>query len=208
MNSSLLDITKWLNGFKPPKSDKVTLIIAPSAPYLGILKDVTNKNSFQLAGQDVSVSEKGAHTGEIGAFQLKDFANYCIIGHSERKEPRELVTQKTHTCINEGITPILCFVNQDELTSGEVSVGTFLVWEDPNNISVNGTYREKNPEEIVRGIDDIRNKIAPDAVLLYGGSVNRQNAGLLAKIDKLDGILVGNASLDPTHFSEIISAFS
>jgi triosephosphate isomerase len=42
--------------------------------------------------------------------------------------------------------------------------------------------------------------------VLYGGSVNRKNAGSLLKEKEIDGALVGGASLDAEHFCEIIKA--
>ena len=43
--------------------------------------------------------------------------------------------------------------------------------------------------------------------LIYGGSVNENNIKDIAKIQELDGVLVGNASLDPKTFASIISAY-
>ena len=42
--------------------------------------------------------------------------------------------------------------------------------------------------------------------LLYGGSVNPDNAGALFDCPHVDGALVGGASLDGTSFSEIVEA--
>ena len=42
-----------------------------------------------------------------------------------------------------------------------------------------------------------------DISILYGGSVNQDNASKLANIDDLDGFLVGSASLDVDKFYSI-----
>jgi triosephosphate isomerase len=39
--------------------------------------------------------------------------------------------------------------------------------------------------------------------LIYGGSVTSESAMNLAKVDDIDGFLVGNASLDPKEFANI-----
>jgi triosephosphate isomerase len=83
---------------------------------------------------------------------------------------------------------------------------SYIAWEDPNNISKNGVYKEKDPEDIKKGIDQIRTHIPSQAVLIYGGSVNRQNANTVFNIPGVNGVLPGNASLDPQHFIDIINS--
>jgi len=39
--------------------------------------------------------------------------------------------------------------------------------------------------------------------ILYGGSVNRNNAKELISLDEVDGFLIGGASLDAKHFFDI-----
>ena len=46
--------------------------------------------------------------------------------------------------------------------------------------------------------------IGKDIPVLYGGSVNPENAGELIKAKSVDGFLVGGASLESESFSEII----
>jgi len=40
--------------------------------------------------------------------------------------------------------------------------------------------------------------------LLYGGSVKVENIEDIAKIDSVDGVLVGSASLDAKNFAKLI----
>jgi triosephosphate isomerase len=44
--------------------------------------------------------------------------------------------------------------------------------------------------------------------ILYGGSVNPDNAAELATVPEVDGVLVGGASLDPRSFTAIVQAFA
>ena len=44
---------------------------------------------------------------------------------------------------------------------------------------------------------------ADDYYLLYGGSVNSQNAGEILKVEGINGLLVGGASLDADEFIKI-----
>ncbi len=44
---------------------------------------------------------------------------------------------------------------------------------------------------------------AAEVPVLYGGSVNRDNAGALLSAPEVDGLLVGGASLDPEGWAVI-----
>jgi triosephosphate isomerase len=47
-------------------------------------------------------------------------------------------------------------------------------------------------------------KVHADQIpILYGGSVNRENAKALLSADGVDGLLVGGACLDPEGWAEI-----
>jgi triosephosphate isomerase (TIM) len=206
MNMDNTSLADWLEEFSrlmPEPPAGVEIIICPSFTFI---KDVYNKN-FLTGAQDVSPYEKGAHTGEVGALELKDFCRYCIVGHSERGEDLPTVIQKRDTCLKHKITPVVCFVEPDAAPQ-LYSENVILAWEDPQNISVGGVYRPKDPMEILQNLDKIRSLLPKESPLIYGGSVNRETIGELVKMKGLDGVLVGNASLDPAHFTDIIKACS
>ena len=48
------------------------------------------------------------------------------------------------------------------------------------------------------------NKTAKEVHVLYGGSVNAENAKDILSIEEVDGVLVGGASLKPLEFYKII----
>lgn len=195
MNLSLNDITKWLNNFQ--YTGNVKVLLAPSYPYLGLI------DHTRCSAQNVSVKEQGSHTGETGIFQIKDFCTHCIIGHSERKESKKIVLEKRDLCLNNGVTPIVCLSNPEESYDYYRS-GTLLAWEDPKNISVGGVLNQIDINEIKNVIYKMKKALPEEAVLIYGGSVNRQNIPALNNTTLIDGVLVGGASLDPQHFMDII----
>ncbi|HSX39770.1 MAG TPA: triose-phosphate isomerase family protein [Candidatus Saccharimonadales bacterium] len=210
MNLNVEQVETWLHTFgKLAKNttQMVEIIAAPSFPYLLHLRafsaDVAN---FAVAAQDVSTFNGGSYTSQVGAFQLKDFCQYCIIGHSETKPTKDLVLKKRDICLQTHLTPIVCFSKIKDAVD-LYKDGVILAWEDPNTISVNGQYRAADASDIEQNIQAIKKLLPPQAIVVYGGSVNRQNMANLAKILQLDGVLVGNASLDPHHFFEIVKAF-
>lgn len=208
MNMSFGQVNAWLNEFITKSWEQETkIIIAPSqvhVPFVSMFFQDKPQfaNKVFVASQDVSVETKGAHTGEVGGFQLAEFCNYCIVGHSERKETPEIVLKKLENCLDAGITPIVCFTNVEQ-AKRYYRDNILLAWEDPSNISVNGVYREKDDSALLTGIEDICNQIPCKNNLIYGGSVNGQNMPKLAKIANLSGVLVGNASLRVSDFYEI-----
>lgn len=208
MNIGIKEIISWMEEFSKIKlidrSDR-KIILCPSHPHIALVKELSKKMGFFVGAQDVSVFEKGAHTGETGGFQLKELCTYSLVGHSERKESFETVMKKRELTIRAGLTPIVCFVDVHTAKSLAIK-GALLAWEDPNNISQNGVYREKNSEDIAEGIKTITSEISQNTPVIYGGSVNRENIKLLNKIPGISGVLVGNASLDPEHFADIINS--
>ncbi len=206
MNMKADDIEKWFEQFNAANSvalENKVVIICPSFPYLEKAKSlIRTKNTF-VGAQDLDVFDKGAHTGSVGIFQLSDFCTYSIVGHSELKESEENTLLKRDKCLSASITPIVCFVDPEKATAVEKDT-SLIAWEDPQNISVNGVYRAKDPQEIRQSVQAIKSTINENTQLIYGGSVNKDNISDLANIKEINGVLVGNASLDPTHFLYII----
>ena len=209
MEMSLSDVKVWLDGFSQNFTEvsRVITVIAPSFVHIyEVAEEMDGLEKVSIGAQDVSVELKGSHTGEVGAFQIKDFCNYCIIGHSERAENTMLVVQKRDVALEHGLKPIVCFtsLSQAELLYKE---GVILAWEDPKNISSDGIYNEKPIKEIIGTVAEIRRYLPEESVLLYGGSVNKGNISALASVSGLNGVLVGQASLDPHHFLKLIEAY-
>lgn len=92
---------------------KGQLVICPSYPSLLSVKQTIGDASLSLGAQDVSGQDRGAFTGEVASWMLKEIgAEYVIIGHSERKkyckETDDAVNKKVKNALKEGVTPIVC----------------------------------------------------------------------------------------------------
>ena len=209
MNMNLKDLEVWFDKFDKliaRKGFDQKIVLAPAFVHLPLVIKYAENYGLEVSTQDVSIYKKGAYTGDVGAFQIKDFCHYCIVGHSERNETTENVLKKVDLCLEDKVIPIVCFKNPKEACTF-YKKETILVWEDPQNISKDGVYRAEDPTTITFTIKEIRSSLPREAILLYGGSVNRKNVRALSAIAELDGVLVGNASLNPEHFLEIINAF-
>jgi len=210
-NMTLSEVEGWLAEFEhllEGFSTDLAVVLAPPHPYLSVVSEFAKKYAWLfVAAQDISAFDDGTHTGEVGGNQLKDFAQYCIVGHSERGEELDVVLQKVDQTFASGLLPIICFVEPEKLTAVKRD-NAVLLWEDPGNISHEGVFTPKPVEEIVQGVQKIKETYGVTEGLIYGGSINRQNAQELGKIGELDGGIAGGASLDPQHFFDLISAFS
>lgn len=188
--------------FETPQDDK-EIIIAPSFTCLEYATNFIRANDLKIhiSAQNVSEHEEGAFTGEIAASQLKNITSCVIIGHSERRrlynETEEIVAQKVSLAKKAGLKVILCLQNENE----KVEDVDYIAFEPPGAI---GTGNPEDPKNIESTIKRIKEKNTT-AKMLYGGSVDTENALELSKVPGVEGFLVGGASLAPESFFQIIS---
>src|SRR5579872_3663207 len=81
----LIEAKKMLSE-KPLTENKVFVLCVPFT-LLSLVSQFIHENSLPIfvGSQDISPFGMGAYTGEINAAQIKEFANYALIGHSERR---------------------------------------------------------------------------------------------------------------------------
>lgn len=208
------------------------VIIMPPAIYLPLAKELLEDSVIALGAQNVYPKDSGAYTGELSAPMVKEFnCRYVLVGHSERrqyfKEDEKFVAQKFHHVKDHGMIPVLCVGETlSERESGQteqvISRQLLAVFESNDNCFRNcvvayepvwaiGTGKTASPEQaqevhqFIRGlIAEINYSDAERLSLLYGGSVNEQNARGLFSMPDIDGGLVGGASLNAKQFLEIV----
>jgi triosephosphate isomerase len=208
--------------------------IAPPFTALQALQAVLKDTPIALCAQDVHWEQEGAFTGEVSAPMLLDAGcRYVLIGHSERRrwfgESNEDVNRKAKAALRAGLFPVVCVGETlDEREADQtLSVLRRQLKEGLNNIAADdirrtivayepvwaiGTGKTAAPEQAEEIHDFIRQfiaricgtEIAAGICILYGGSVNRDNAGSLMAQKDIDGLLVGGASLDTGSFRKII----
>ncbi|MDR1697252.1 MAG: triose-phosphate isomerase [Rickettsiales bacterium] len=186
--------------------DRDDLVICPPATLI----DFARTQGLTVGAQDVSAFDNGAHTGEVSAIQMRDIgAAYAIIGHSEKRasgDTDEIVAQKLSRATAAGLIPILCIseISQipDQLTKRPIDQQTIIAYEPVWAI---GTGKTPTVAEIESVAAQIRAR-APNAKILYGGSVSDINAGEILRAKNIDGVLVGGASLDIEKFKTILNA--
>jgi triosephosphate isomerase len=209
------------------------IVLAPPGPLLGMLA-MNNKSSVAFAAQDVSSTTGGAKTGEVLASVYANVgATYSIVGHSERRamgDTNTTITEKLSHALAHGLIPILCigehtrdsegkylsFIREELTTALEplapkdrtkIIIAYEPLWAIgktataaivPADLAEMVSYIRKVLGELLSG------KASARSLVLYGGSVEPENAFLLAKDSGINGFLVGHASVDVSAFSALI----
>jgi len=185
------------------------IVICPPATLLHALN--ASDREYALGGQNCHTEASGAFTGEISAKLLADSAcEYVLIGHSERRQAGEgcaIAALKAEAAQLAGLTTVFC-VGENEGENFKIRVGEQLEYVDSADIIAYepvwaiGTGKTPTLEEI-----DERQKFIKDKTgkkVIYGGSVNLENAATIAALKNVDGLLIGGASLDVGGFINII----
>ena len=196
------------------------IIICPPCTAISAVSDFIRSNNlpFEVGAQDVSRFEEGAYTGEITVTQIGKLCNYAIIGHSERRkyfnETDDDVIAKAKLLIKNKISPILCISDIKQLDSylerGKVIIdnasgtGIIFVYEPPSAISGGGAFHPEDPRTANENAVLITQKIGSKITILYGGSINPDNAALFFSLENINGGLVGQASLDSSSFISLL----
>jgi len=189
--------------------DSLEMVILPPFTLLDCVNQYIKMNSlpFKIGAQDISPFDSGPYTGEVSAKQAKEFADYVLIGHSERRtnfgDSDEMVRKKVNLAIAEGITPIVCFSNASQLDGLESKKEIVFAYEPKGAISTSGPNAQpENPSLVSEFVQKIKEKILSEVI--YGGSVNSNNVKEYLDLENISGALIGGQSLDPVNFINII----
>lgn len=217
-------------------SNKCNLVFCPSSIHLDYVNDIIKHNKNILLGsQNVSEFLPGAYTGEVSLQMIKDSnCRFSIIGHSERRvlfnETDSNINKKLKVLNNTNITPIICIgetleQNESGETKEVLEKQLKVIFQDIelNNskeyiiayepIWAIGTGKSASNDTIYSVHNFLKNIINEinlnncNICLLYGGSVNENNASEILSIDGVDGFLIGSASIDADKFYNIYNKF-
>jgi triosephosphate isomerase len=233
MNGSLASNEALLKALveKIPQKISADIVICAPYPYLFQTQSYLKNSSIRWGAQNVAKFESGAFTGEVSVSMLKEFGvSYVIIGHSERStaycESDENIATKLMMVKQAGMTPILCVGEtliereagiMEKVVSKQLDTIVEMYGEDIFDETVIayepvwaiGSDMAASPEQAQAMHQFIREKLSSNAKvgkglkIIYGGSVNPQNALQLFSMPDVDGGLVGRASLNASDFQSI-----
>lgn len=214
MNLDKQEIDSYLGKIK--NIDLSNVIFCPTSIYLPYFI----KNNLNVGIQNISRYESGSHTGQISIKQISSMnIKYAIIGHSETNNDLKEIHEKVQLCSKFNITPIICIGEKEKLSIDETKkvleeqLSTILnntkldrvivAYEPVWMIGSGENFDTNTLHSIVKFIKKIvKNYQINDIIILYGGSVNKNNIKNI--LENVDGVLLGNASIDVNHFLEIL----
>lgn len=208
-NKTMSEATEWLTHLSSKiynlvKSNHKEIILCPPYTLLPIVRSfiIDHRLPINLGAQDVSSFTEGQYTGEVNAKQVKEFAEYVIIGHSERREyfhEDAVVLEKKVVMAKENrLTTIFCIQGEDV----SIPKGIDIVAYEPT--AAIGTGKPDTPES-ANSVALATKKRRGVLHVLYGGSVTPDNVSSFTCMPEISGVLVGGASLDPSEFLAIVA---
>jgi triosephosphate isomerase len=214
--------------------EHVDIVLAPPFVDLRTVSSILDSErlSVQLGAQHVNPNENGAHTGEISTSMLARLnVSWVIVGHSERRThynmTDDIVRATNLSVVRAAQHAVLCvgetlalrdagehesFVEAqlrsaleglDESLHPLVTVAYEPLWAIGTGVNAS-PEQVKEMTDFIRGVLRSLSFVTPQ--VLYGGSVNPENAVILVGESNVDGFLVGGASLKAEGFYAILQA--
>ena len=213
----------------------VEQVLCPPFTSLMALKAMLAGTAIGLGAQNLHWEASGAYTGELSAAMVKEFCEYVIIGHSERRtyfgETDQTVNKKVKAALAAGLIPIVCVgetlaeyeanrtaevvvrqvadglqgIQQD--LAAKLVIAYEPVWAIGTGRAASGPGANTVVSSYIRPAlrGLFGDGVGQGTRVLYGGSVTGANAAEFFGQPDIDGALVGGASLKP-DFIKIVEA--
>lgn len=203
-------------------SKGLELVVFPSALSLAAVSQTLSESGIAVGAQNVYWTDRGGYTGEISSSMAQAVgARYVLIGHSERrhifKETNHEVRQKLEAALTAGLTPVLCVgETKEEKMSGQtievieaqlrsaymdlswpaalkVVVAYEPVWAISTGNACEPVAAGKTAQRIQPAVLALTKR---EPIVLYGGSVRPNNVKSFVAETHIQGVLVGQASVN------------
>ena len=227
-------VSGLLEKYNGTPSLDAKILICPPMTLLNYVGNLLEGTNILLGGQNCHYEVSGAHTGEVSANMMRDSGcSHIIVGHSERRsqygETDKEIFRKVEAVLEHGMKAIMCvgetlksrqegnainYVTRqlDEVLNSRLSLENLVIAYEPVWAIGSGKTPEISEiEEIHEVIKKVLSKSLSqnhEVPVIYGGSVNPTNAEEVLRLEAVNGVLVGGASLNTNDFWEIVNAAS
>jgi triosephosphate isomerase len=215
-------------------SRSVQLWVAPSSTNLLVACQARQDARLWIGAQNVHWNEAGAHTGEISARQVKACgADFVLLGHAERRlqfgETDEQINLKVRACERHDLRVMVCVGETKEahgagtgmpyvsaqleraLTGFDRPESLVVLYEPVWSVGAGGSAAD--PVYVNRALENIRRSLerhyaqnGRSVPILYGGSVNVENAASYAGLATCAGLGVGRAAWQAAAFISVLES--
>lgn len=213
---------------------KIDVFLLPPFTSLHAVHPVLKDSPVKFGAQNMHWVDSGAWTGEIAAPMLVEAGcAYIELGHSERRyffnETDEFVNKKVLSALAHDLQTIICLGetaeekrsgNGQEVLRNQVTISLKGVpveripenvlayeprWAIGQNEAASPDYIQQIHEHLRQILVDLYGtEIASQTRIIYGGSVNMENAHAIIQQPEVDGLFIGRAALDPINFARLI----
>lgn len=214
--------------------DTFELFVIPSYTTLDQANRHHDPAYLKLGAQNMGWEERGQFTGEISPLMLKEVGcDLVMIGHSERRhifmETDDMERRKVRCALDHGFCVLLCIgeteaqkdagksdeVLQQQLTIGfadvtpEETAHIWVAYEPVWAIGVEGKpisvdYADKRLHMIRQALLTRFGVYGENIPVIYGGSVNPENAVALSHCHDINGLFIGRSAWDADNFNRLI----
>lgn len=209
---------------------RTQVVVCP--PFIYIPLFAKGKSSkFFLGAQNAHSETEGSYTGEVSYSNLYQFGvRFVVIGHSERRkmgETDDMVNRKVKSVVNSGMSAIVCVGERERDHNGDyldfiknqiidalrdvpkkltnqIVIAYEPIWAIGASSSMDARELHQMSIYIKKVLNEMFGAYSDEVRVLYGGSVDKNNAEELVREGNVAGLLVGRESLKPQGFSEIV----
>ncbi|TIT24733.1 MAG: triose-phosphate isomerase [Mesorhizobium sp.] len=225
-----------LAEFVPGFDERIQPFVIPPFTAIREVKKALSPTRIKVGAQNMHWADAGAWTGEISPVMLKDCELDMVeLGHSERREhfgeTDKAVGLKTAAAVKHGLVPLICvgetLAQRDsgqadaalalqvhgalQFLEGAAKAATILFAYEPvwaigdKGVPASSDYAGRQQALIKKIASELLPAVPP---VLYGGSVNPQNAAELIGQSHIDGLFIGRSAWQAEGYMDILKRAS
>ncbi|MEY3836907.1 MAG: hypothetical protein RLZZ448_736 [Actinomycetota bacterium] len=221
-----LSITKSALKISNNYSDS-RIFLLPAMPLMTMLRSKAKGSRLWIGNQAISATTGSDVTGEVSAKLVKSLgSDLVLIGHAERRAlfdgDRTISSQlklasacnlRILFCIGESRAlkdkaALRKFLRNQLQALARIQTPVIVAYEPVFSIGVRG--KPANPSYVATALGIISEELARLGLnktpILYGGSVNPDNAALYAALDHCHGLFVGRSAWSAGGFEKVFLA--
>ncbi len=227
-------LQKLADNTRDISRDRIELFVIPSYTSLHKSVESVDRSLIKLGAQNMCWEDQGQFTGEISPLMLKELGlDLVMIGHSERRhvfgETDTEENKKVRSALKHGFIALLCigetleeknFGISEEALRMQLKIGLhgvpasqlprlWIAYEPVWAIGVNGVPATAEYAEAMHGVikkcmKELYGNESKKVPVLYGGSVNPENADELIVQPSIDGLFTGRSAWNADAFDKLI----